>query len=142
MTPDVNAFGSLSKVFYTGDNSTQFSIGTNIYIFSVNFSHNDGFAGNLNGINAQVTYPLLERKLILIGSVSAENYKILQEDSVPLSHLYDGSLGITFRPLTLLSINLQGQYYQDPIYKNDFRGYLNVNYYFFSNLASPEGTGQ
>jgi len=141
-TPDINAFGSLSKVYYTGDNSTQFAIGTGIYIFSINFSHNDGFAGNLNGINAQVTYPLLDRKLILIASVSAENYKLLQESSVPSSDLYDGSLGITFRPLSLLSINLQGQYYQDPIYKNDFRGYLNVNYYFFSSLSSPEGAAQ
>jgi len=141
-TPDISAFGSLSKVYYTGDNSTQLSIGTNIYIFSVNFSHNDGFAGNLNGVNAQVTYPLMERKLILIASLSAENYKILQESSVPSSHLYDGSLGLTFRPITLLSINLQGQYYQDPIYKNDFRGYLTINYYFFSNLTSTEGAGR
>ena len=141
-TPDINAFGSLSKVYYIGDNSTQLSIGTNIYIISINFSHNDGFAGNLNGVNAQVTYPLMERKLILIASLSAENYKILQENSIPSSHLYDGSLGFTFRPIALLSINLQGQYYQDPIYKNDFRGYLNINYYFFSNLNSAEGTGK
>ena len=141
-TSNINVFGSLSKVYYTGDNSSQFSIGTNVYIFSINFSHNDGFAGNLNGINAQVTFPLFERKLFLIASISAENYKILQESSVPSSRLYNGSLGVTFRPLTLLSINLQGQYYQDPIYKNDFRGYLNISYYFFNSLISSEEAGQ
>jgi hypothetical protein len=140
--PEISAYASLSKIYYTGDNSTQFTVGTNIYIFSVNFSHNDGFAGNLNGINAQVIYPLIERKLILIASVSAEDYKILQESSLPSNRLYDGSLGLTFRPINLLSINLQGQYYQNPIYKNDFRGYLNVNYYFFRSLGSSEGAGQ
>lgn len=135
-TPDISAFGSLSKVYYTGDKSTQFSIGTNIDVFSINFSHSDGFAGNLNGINAQITYPFMERKFVVIASVSAEDYKILQESSLPSNRLYDGSLGLTFRPVPLLSINLQGQYYQNPVYKNDFRGYLQVNYYFFSSLTS------
>ncbi len=96
---DISAFASFSKVYYTGDNSTEFSIGTNIDIFSINFSHSDGFAGNLNGVNAQVTYPLFERRLFLIASVSAEDYKILQESSLPSNRLYDGSLGATYRPI-------------------------------------------
>ncbi len=132
----INVFGTLSKVYYTGDNSTQFSIGANIYLFSLNFSHNDGFAGNLNGVNAQFMYPLLSQRLILLASLSATNYKLLQETSLPASNLYSGSLGVTYRPINLLSINLQGQYYQNPVYKNDFRAYLLVNYYFFNNFGS------
>ncbi len=135
-TKDFNAFGSFNKIFYAGDNSTQFTIGTNIYLFTLNFSHNEGFAGNLNGVNAQFMYPLMDRKVMLIASGALTGYKILQADSLPTSRLYDGSLGVTYRPLNLLSITLQCQYYQDPIYKNDFRGYLQVNYYFFSNLSA------
>ncbi len=133
---NVSAFASVSKVYYTGDNSTQYSIGTNIYLFSLNFSHNDGFAGNLNGLNAQFMYPLLERRIVLIASASAMDYKILQESSIPTNRLYSGSLGVTYRPIDLLSFNLQGQYYQNPVYKNDVRGYLQVNYYFFKSFDS------
>ena len=132
-TQDITAFGSYSRIFYTGDNSNQFTIGTNIYLFSLSFSHNDGFAGNLNGVNAQFIYPFMDRKFVAIASASATDYKILQE-LTSTSRLYSGSLGLTYRPINLLSINLQGQYYQDPVYKNDFRGYLQVNYYFFKNF--------
>lgn len=134
-TKDITAYGSVNKIYYSGDNSTQFTIGTNIYLFNLNFSHNDGFAGNLNGISAQIIYPFMDRKLMLIASGAVTSYKILQADSLPTSTLYSGSLGLTCRPLNLLSITLQGQYYQDPVYKNDFRGYLQVSYYFFSKLG-------
>lgn len=132
---DISAYGSVNRIYYSGDNSTQFTIGANIYLFSLNFSHNDGFAGNLNGVSAQLIYPFMDRKLMLIGSVAVTGYKILQADSLPTSRLYSGSLGLTYRPMNLLSISLQGQYYQDPVYKNDFRGYLQVSYYFFSKLG-------
>ncbi|MCL5267723.1 MAG: hypothetical protein M1469_06440 [Bacteroidetes bacterium] len=136
LTNNVSAFTSVSKVYYTGDNSTQYSIGTNIYLFSVNFSHNDGFAGNLNGLNAQFMYPMFERRLVLIASASAMDYKILQESSLPTNRLYPHGRTQTYRPIDLLSFNLQGQYYQNPVYKNDVRGYLQVNYYFFKSFDS------
>ncbi len=136
LIPSVSAFASISKVYYTGANSTQFSIGANIYLFSINFSHNDGFAGNLNGLNAQFMYPLMKDRLVFIASASATDYKILQESSLPMNRLYSGSLGFTYRPINLLSINLQGQYYQNPVYKDDVRGYLQVNYYFFRSFDS------
>ncbi len=134
-TQDITAFGSFSRIFYTGDNSNEFTIGTNLYLFSLSFSHNDGFAGNLNGVNAQFIYPFMDRKFVLIAYGSATDYKILQSLK-STSRLYSGSVGLTYRPINLLSINLQGQYYQDPVYKNDFRGYLQVNYYFFKNFNS------
>ncbi len=137
----LSAYGSFSKIYYTGDNSTQFTIGANVYLFSFSYSHNDGFAGNLNGVSAQFIYPFCDRKFVLIASASATGYKILpagssEQSSTSTSQLYSGSLGLTYRPINLLSFNLQGQYYQDPVYKNDFRGYLQVNYYFFSNLSA------
>ncbi len=135
LAKSISAYGSVNKIYYSGDNSTQFTIGANVYLFSLNYSHSDGFAGNLNGVSAQLIYPLMDRKLMLIGSVAVTGYKILQADSLPTSHLYSGSLGLTYRPMNLLSISLQGQYYQDPVYKNDFRGYLQVSYYFFSKLG-------
>jgi len=139
-TRDINAYGSLSKIFYTGDNSTQFTVGANVYLFNLNFSHSEGYAGNLNGVNAQFIYPVMDRKIMLIASLSATSYRTWNGDSLslssPTSQLYSGSLGLTYRPINLLSVSLQGQYYQDPVYKNDFRGYLQVNYYFFSNLSA------
>ena len=135
LTKDLTAYGSINKIYYSGDNSTQFTVGANLYLFNLNYSHNDGFAGNLNGVSAQIIYPFMDRRLMLIGSIALTSYKILQVDSLPTSNLYSGSLGLTYRPFNLLSVNVQGQYYQDPVYKNDFRGYLQVNYYFFSKLG-------
>ena len=77
----------------------------------------------------------MDRKFVAIASASVSDYKILQE-LTSTNRLYSGSLGVTYRPLNLLSINLQGQYYQDPIYRSDFRGYLQVSYYFFKNFSS------
>jgi len=131
---DISAFGSFSQIMYAGDHSTQFSVGTSIHLFSLTYSHNEGFAGNLNGVNAQLIYPILDRKVMLIASASATNYKILQ-DLTSTSQLYSGTLGISYRPFNLLSLDAQGEYYQDPVYKNDVRGYLRVNYYFFERLG-------
>jgi hypothetical protein len=135
LVKDISAYGSVNKIYYSGDNSTQFTIGVNVFLFNLNFSHNDGFAGDLNGVSAQLIYPFMDRKLMLIASGAVTGYKILQADSLPTSRLYSGSLGLTCRPMNLLSVTLQGQYYQDPVYKNDFRGYLQVSYYFFSKLG-------
>jgi hypothetical protein len=135
LTKDFTAYGSVNKIYYAGDNSTQFTVGMNICLINLNFSHNDGFAGNLNEVSAQIIYPFMDRRLMLIASGAVTAYKILQADSLPTSRLYSGSIGLTYRPLNLLSITLQGQYYQDPVYKNDLRGYLQVSYYFFSKLG-------
>ncbi len=133
-TQDISAFGSYDRIFYTGANSNQFTVGTNIYLFTLSFSHNDGFAGNLNGVNAQVIYPFMNQRFVLIASASATDYKVLQQ-LTSANRLYNGALGVTYRPLKLLAITLQGQYYQDPVFKNDLRGYLQVNYYFFKNFS-------
>ena len=132
---DISAFGSYDRIFYTGANSNQFTIGTNIYLFTLSFSHNDGFAGNLNGVNAQIIYPFMNQRFVLIASASATDYKVLQQ-LTSANRLYNGALGMTYRPIKLLAITLQGQYYQDPVFKNDLRGYLQVNYYFFKNFSS------
>ena len=133
-TQDISAFGSYDRIFYTGANSNQFTIGTNIYLFTLSFSHNDGFAGNLNGVNAQIIYPFMNQRFVLIASASATDYKVLQQ-LTSANRLYNGALGVTYRPIKLLAITLQGQYYQDPVFKNDLRGYLQVNYYFFKNFS-------
>ncbi len=133
-TQNINAFGSYDRIFYTGANSNEFTVGANVYLFTFSFSHNDGFAGNLNGVNAQFIYPFMRQRFVLIASASATDYKVLQQLTAT-SQLYSGSLGLTYRPINLLSITLQGQYYQDPVFKNDLRGYLQVNYYFFKNFS-------
>lgn len=135
-TNNINAFGSYNRIFYTGAYSNQFTVGTNIYLFTLSFSHNDGFAGNLNGVNAQFTYPFLKQRLVLIASASATGYKVLQQLTTTTSQLYSGSLGLSYRPIRLLSITLQGQYYQNPVYANYYQGYLQVNYYFFNNFSA------
>lgn len=130
---DLNFFGSVGKIYYAGDNATQISIGGNYRFFSLTYSHNEGFAGNLDGVNAQILYPMFNRKLILIGAASVSDYKYLQNQS-SLTKVYSGTLGLTFRPFSLLSFDIQTQYLKNPVYLNDMRGYLRVNYYFFKNL--------
>ncbi|MGC8594942.1 MAG: hypothetical protein ACP5US_03190 [Candidatus Kryptoniota bacterium] len=131
---DITFFVSAGKVYYTGDNASQISVGGTYRLFSITYSHNDGFAGNLNGVSAQILYPLFNRKLILIGAASFSDYRYLQGQS-DLTRIYSGTLGLTFRPMSLLSFDIQAQYLRNPVYLNDMRGYLRVNYYFFRNLA-------
>ncbi len=130
---DVTFFASLGKIYYTGDNATQISVGGTYKFFSITYSHNDGFAGNLDGVSAQILYPVFNRKLFLIGAVSFSDYKYLQSQSNRTT-VYSGTLGLTYRPFSLLSFDVQTQYLRNPVYLNDMRGYLRVNYYFFRNL--------
>jgi hypothetical protein len=130
--PSIRTYARYAYVDYTGDNSQRLSVGGSYEFLSASFTRNFGFAGELNGVAIQATYPLPDRVFVPMISAGYGSYKI-SPDAVT-NDVLNGSVGLTYRPVPSLSANIQTQYMQNRLYSNDMRVFLNVTYWFSSRL--------
>jgi len=128
----VRAYARYAYVDYTGDNSQRLTLGGSYDFFSASFTRNFGFAGELNGIAIQATYPLPDRVFVPMISAGYGSYKISPD--APSNDVLNGSLGLTYRPVPALSANIQTQYTQNRLYSNDVRIFFNFTYWFSEKL--------
>ena len=124
--------GRFGEVVYKGDNSQRFTVGLSSNYGTVTYRKSLGYEGELDAFSVYSGYTLLEGKLTPSLGVSYTNYK-LSKDAAS-EHLAAILAGINYRPLRLLSFDLQGQYMNNRIYKNDFRFFFKINYWFHTNL--------
>jgi hypothetical protein len=64
--------------------------------------------------------------------VSYTTYKLSENEEK--NNLITVLAGVNYRPFRVLSVDLQGQYMNNKIYKEDYRFFLKVNYWFNTNL--------
>jgi hypothetical protein len=64
--------------------------------------------------------------------LSFTGYKL--SDDSEKNNLTSLLAGLNFRPWRELSLDLQGQYMDNQIYKNDFRFLIKANYWFNTNF--------
>jgi hypothetical protein len=132
ITPSIRTFARYAYVDYTDDNSQRLTLGGSYEFLSASFTRNFGFAGDLNGIALQATYPLPDRVFIPMLAVGYGSYKVSPDAAT--NSVLNGSLGLTYRPVPALSANIQTQYMQNRLYSNDLRIFLSVNYWFSTRL--------
>lgn len=132
ISPGVRTYARYAYVDYTGDNSQRLTLGGSYEFLSASFTRNIGFAGELNGIALQAVYPMPNRTLVPMLSAGYGSYKISPD--APTNDVLNGSLGLTYRPISSLSANIQTQYTQNRLYSNDVRVFLNVTYWFSEKL--------
>ena len=84
--------------------------------------------GDLDGLNFELRYPLFEKKFTPHAGIVFSNYAL--SDNLDKTSAWAGVLGATYRPFRALSVDVQGQYMANKIYKSDMRGYLRINYWF------------
>jgi len=130
--PTIRTFARFGYVAYKDDNSQRISLGGSYEFLSASFTHNVGYAGDLNGISIQAVYPLRDRVFIPSVGFGYGSYKVSADDAT--NTVLNASLGLTYRPMPKLSADVQAQVLQNRLYNNDVRIFLKVNYWFSTKL--------
>lgn len=119
--------------------SQQITVGLNAGYGSLVYAHNFGYSGNLDGVYAQIMYPFMNRKLMVSGGISYSSYRLsgytLPGSQSDRESALTGLIGVTVRPVNVISFDVQGQLVTNRIYKTDYRLFVKVNYWFFQNLG-------
>ncbi len=124
--------GKLGIVKYNDDNSTRISIGTATPFGTISYTKNFGYAGELDGISLYTNYSLMNGLLTPSVGIGYSNYKLSKAS--PQNSALFVIAGSNIRPWRFLSFDVQGQYMNNKIYKNDLRVFFKINYWFNTNL--------
>jgi len=124
--------GKVGNVTYKDANSQTITLGLNSNYGSLSYRKNLGYAGEMDAISIYTAYTFFNGYLTPSAGLSYTNYK-LTEDS-PRDNLTTLLAGFNVRPYRTLSFDVQGQFMNNKIYKNDFRLFLKLNYWFNTNL--------
>ncbi|MEW6507958.1 MAG: hypothetical protein AB1432_09465 [Bacteroidota bacterium] len=125
-------FGKYGYVKYKDENSSRITLGATTEYGSINYRKNFGYAGELDGISFYTARTFLDGFLTPSVGVSYTTYK-LSKDSES-NNIISFLSGLNVRPWKTWSFDLQGQYFNNKIYKNDFRILFKVNHLFNTNF--------
>jgi len=125
-------FARFANVDYVDESSQRLVVGGSYDFVSATYTQNFGYAGELNGISVQAAYPMMERMLTPMLAFGYATYKHAASD--PASDVMNGTVGVVYRPLQILSTDLQMQWMSTPQYKSDVRIFLKINYWFSEKL--------
>jgi hypothetical protein len=132
--PSLRFYGNAAGIFYTGDESFRFTIGSDCNYGGLSFVHRSGYAGNLNGVNASIYYPLQQGKIAPSALLSWASYK-LEANARARESLFSGAAGLLIRPWEVLTIDSQLQYLHNRFYSNDVRFLVRLQYWFFKKIG-------
>ena len=114
-------------VQYVTDKSFRYTLGIANDFASASYRGSTGYAGELNAVSLQGSYPLMERMLIPNLGISYTSYKLNPSDNA--ENTIATVLGLIARPLQMLSIDVQGQWLNNKVYRNDLRLYAGVTFW-------------
>jgi hypothetical protein len=129
---DFTVYGKFGNVEYKDDNSQRISLGVNTSYGSLNFRNTFGYAGELMSVSLYSARTLPCGMITPSLGLAYTNYK-LSEDAES-SDIISVLAGVNVRPWNTLSFDLQGQFSDNKIYKNDMRIFFKINYWFNTNL--------
>lgn len=132
LNKSINLTGKFGFVKYSDENSSRVSVGATTPFGMISYTKNFGYAGELDAISIYSNYRLFNGLLTPSIGIGYSNYK-LSDTSPENSALYI-LLGTNFRPWRVFSFDIQGQYLNNKIYKNDFRLFFKINYWFNTNI--------
>ncbi|MFO7444854.1 MAG: hypothetical protein R6W90_00740 [Ignavibacteriaceae bacterium] len=124
--------GRYGNVSYKDENSGRISLGVNSDYGSIFYRKSLGYAGELDAVSLYSAYTFLEGLLTPSLGLTFTDYKLSEESEK--NNLISLLAGVNYRPLREISFDVQGQYMDNKIYKNDFRFFFKVNYWFNTNL--------
>ncbi len=124
--------GKFGNVQYEDNSSQRVTVGVNSNLGSISYRKTFGYAGELDAVSIYTAKSFKDGFITPSLGLSYTSYK-LSEDSATNS-LTSLLAGINIRPWNKVSFDLQGQYFNNKIYKDDFRVLFKVNYWFNTNL--------
>lgn len=129
---NITVLGQLGIVNYRDDNSSRIGLGLATSVGTFNYKKTFGYAGQMDALSAYSAYTLFDGLLTPSAGFSYTTYKLTptSEENKLTSIL----VGFNIRPLRKLSFDIQGQYMDNKIYKDDFRLLFKLNHWFNLNL--------
>ncbi len=125
--------GKVANVIYKDENSQRITIGINSGYGSISYRKNMGYAGEMDAFSVFSAYSFFDGLLTPSLGLGYTAYKL--SSTSPKYNITTLIGGINYRPIKALSFDLQSQYFNNKIYKNDFRVFFKVNYWFNTNLS-------
>ncbi len=124
--------GKFGFIEYKDENSKRISAGIILPVASLSYRKNLGYSGEMDALSLYTSHSFFEGMLTPVLGVSYVNYKLSEDDES--NNLTSLMAGTNFRPWRSLSFDLQGQFMNNKIYKNDYRLFFKINYWFNTNL--------
>ncbi len=135
----INLYASVSDVIFSNqadslkNNSLKINVGFSHPSFGLNFVRYMGYSGESDGINAYFQRELIKPMLSASAAVSFSRY-YLGEFEYDKVNSFSGLVGFTYRPTPQFSVDAQGQFLFNRIYKSDTRFLIGVNYWLFKKF--------
>ncbi|MCX6152259.1 MAG: hypothetical protein NTX22_17170 [Ignavibacteriales bacterium] len=124
--------GKFGYVKYKDDNSERVTVGVNSPYGNISYRKTFGYAGELDAVSLYAANTFFDGLVTPSAGVTFTTYKLTEAD--PRNDLVTILGNVNVRPWRVLSFDIQGQYLNNKIYKNDFRFFLKLNYWFNTNL--------
>jgi hypothetical protein len=133
LTNGINIFARVSDVLFDGDHSLRVQAGFNHSNYGLNFVRYMGYSGESDGVNGYYLRQIVPEILSTSVSLSYARYR-LGDYTTEKVNSFSGMLGITYRPNRQLSVDVQGQFIQNRIYKLDSRFLVGISYWLFKKF--------
>lgn len=131
--PWLTANANFAYINYKDESSQRFGFGFNLPYGNISYRSNLGYAGEMESISLYAAYTFFEGWLTPSCGVSFTNYKLSAD--APENNLTTILAGVNVRPGKVVSCDIQTQYLNNKIYKNDLRLLLKLNYWFNTNVS-------
>jgi hypothetical protein len=120
--------GKFANVTYQDETSQRVSLGLKSPFGTVMARKNFGFAGEMDAISFYTAFATLNGLLTPSVGFSYTHYKLSPDDNY--NEVTSLLAGFNYRPIRMLSFDLQGQYLNNKIYRDDWRMFFKVNFWF------------
>ena len=130
---NITITGKVGDVIYQDDNSQRVTLGLSTIYGTLTYLKNLGYAGEMDALSLYSAHTFFEGLITPSAGISFTAYKLSPDDAT--NNLTSVLAGVNIRPYRYLSFDLQGQYMDNKIYKNDFRFFFKINYWFNTNLG-------
>jgi hypothetical protein len=145
-TPRFGIFATVAGIFYETpatvrtasdpeqkDRSLRATVGCDFAYGGLNYVRRSGYAGNLDGLNGSLYYPLNNGQFMPSVQLSWASFK-LDSNAEERETLFTGAAGLLVRPHQLVTIDGQVQLLHNRFYSSDARFLLRVQYMFFTRI--------
>lgn len=120
------------NVKYRDDNSQRLTFGLNSELGTISYRKTFGYAGELDALSLYSAKTFFDGVFTPSVGISYTSYQLSVDAET--NHLTTLLAGFNYRPMRFLSFDVQGQYMDNKIYRNDFRLFLKANYWFNTNF--------
>lgn len=129
---DYSLFGKFGNVKYEDENSSRLTVGAITKFGTLSLRKSFGYAGELDNISFYTAKTFADGFITPSVGVAYTSYKLSKDDNK--NNIISALVGVNVHPWQTWSFDLQGQYFNNKIYKNDFRVFLKINHWFNTNF--------